>query len=149
MTGLKLKVTGEGEAGLHGGPSGDLYIFLSVAPHPIFQRDGDDLLCEIPISYPQAALGAELKVPTLNGHVTMKVPAATQTGKLFRLGGKGMPSLRGRGQGDQIVRIVVETPIRLTPRQRELLEEFAQISGEETNPHSQSFFDKVKQVFGG
>lgn len=149
MTGLKLKIPGEGEAGLNGGPSGDLYIVLMVQDHPLFQRDGDDLICEMPISFPQAALGSEMKVPTLDGKVTMKIPAGAQTGQLFRLAGKGMPSLRGYGQGDQLVRVVVETPKRLTARQRELLEEFAKISGEETNPQSHSFFDKVKQVFGG
>ncbi|RJP34407.1 MAG: molecular chaperone DnaJ [Candidatus Omnitrophota bacterium] len=149
MTGLKLKVQGEGEPGYHGGPPGDLYIVLSVAPHPIFQRDGDDVLCEIPISFTQAALGAEIPVPTLNGKVNMKVPAGTQTGKAFRLSGKGMPNLRGYGQGDQLVRVMVETPTRLTTRQRELLEEFAQISGENSHPQSKSFLDKVKEVFGG
>ncbi|HOJ60101.1 MAG TPA: molecular chaperone DnaJ [bacterium] len=149
MTGLKLKVAGEGESGYHGGPPGDLYIVLSVQEHPVFQRDGDDVICEVPISFPQAALGAEIKVPTLSGTVNMKLPAGTQTGKLFRLSGKGMPSLRGYGYGDQLVRVVVETPTRLTPRQRELLEEFAAISGEETNPQTQSFFERVKQVFGG
>ncbi|MEW6235779.1 MAG: molecular chaperone DnaJ [Candidatus Omnitrophota bacterium] len=149
MTGLKLKVAGEGEAGYFGGPPGDLYIVLLVAPHPIFEREGEDLVCEVPISIAQASLGAELRVPTLEGSVKMKVPAGTQTGKVFRLSGKGMPSLRGYGQGDQLVRVLVETPTRLTARQRELLEEFATISGEETNPQSRSFFDKVKQVFGG
>jgi len=149
MTGLKLKITGEGEAGFNGGPPGDLYIVLTVQDHPLFQRDGDDLICEVPISFPQAALGAELKVPTLEGNISMKVPTGSQTGQMFRLSGRGMPSIRGYGQGDQLVRIVVETPTRLTPRQREILDEFAQISGEETNPHTSSFFDKVKQVFGG
>lgn len=149
MTGLKLKIPGEGEAGFNGGPAGDLYIVLSVQDHPLFHRDGDDLVCEVPISFPQAALGAELRVPTMDGKVSMKVPSGTQTGQMFRLAGKGMPSLRGYGQGDQLVRVVVETPTRLTPRQRELMEEFAKISGEETNPQSSSFFDKVKQVFGG
>ncbi len=149
MTGLKLKVQGEGEPGFRGGPPGDLYIAISVAPHPIFKREGDDILCELPISFIQAALGAEISVPTLNGKVNMKVPAGTQTGKVFRLNGKGMPNLRGYGQGDELVRVSVETPTRLTSRQRELLEEFAKISGEETNPQSRSFFDKVKQVLGG
>lgn len=149
MTGLKLKVTGEGESGFNGGPPGDLYIVLIVQDHPVFQREDDDVICEVPISFPQAALGAEIKVPTLSGSVNMKLPAGTQTGKLFRLSGKGMPSLRGYGHGDQLVRVVVETPTRLTARQRELLEEFAAVSGEDTNPQSQSFFERVKQVFGG
>ncbi len=149
LTGLKLKVSGEGEAGLNGGPPGDLYIVIIVQPHEIFDREGDDIICEVPISITQAALGTEMKVPTLDGKVKMKIPAGTQTGKVFRLSGKGMPSLRGYGHGDQLVRVVVETPKRLTPRQRELLEEFAQISGEETNPQSRSFFDKVREVLGG
>ncbi|MGC9326104.1 MAG: DnaJ C-terminal domain-containing protein, partial [Candidatus Hinthialibacter sp.] len=131
------------------GPTGDLYIVLIVKDHALFQREGDDLICEMPISFPQAALGAEVKVPTLDGKVTMKIPPGAQTGQMFRLAGKGMPSLRGYGQGDQLVRVIVETPKRLTARQRELLEEFAKISGEETNPQSHTFFDKVKQVFGG
>ena len=149
MSGLKLKVTGEGEAGYSGGPAGDLYLILNVEPHPIFVREADDLLCEIPISFTQAALGAELKVPTLNGNVNMKIPSGTQTGKIFRLAGKGMPNLRGYGNGDQLVRVVIETPTRLSAKQRELLEEFAHISGEDSFPKSRSFFEKVKQVFGG
>ncbi|MBI1390909.1 MAG: molecular chaperone DnaJ [bacterium] len=149
MTGLKLKVTGEGEAGFHGGPSGDLYIVLHVAPHPIFNRENDDLICEVPISFPQAALGAELKVPSLSGSVPLKVPAGTQTGKVFTLSGKGMPNVRGYGHGDLQVRVMVETPTKLSARQRELLEEFAKVSGEETNPHTKSFFEKVKEVFSG
>jgi len=148
MTGLKLKVSGEGEAGFNGGTPGDLYIVLVVSPHPLFLREGDDLLCEFPISITQAALGTELQAPTLNGSVKLKIPSGTQTGKIFRLAGKGMPSLRGYGQGDQLVRVVVETPTKLTPKQRELLEEFARVSGEESHPQSRTFFDKVRQVFG-
>lgn len=149
MTGLKLKVTGEGESGYNGGPSGDLYVVLSVGAHPFFKRDGDDLIIDVPISFTQAALGAEVRVPTLSGNVMVKVPSGTQTGRILRLSGKGMPNIRGYGHGDMLVRVNVETPTRLTTRQRELLEEFAQISGEETNPQSRSFFDKVRQVFGG
>jgi molecular chaperone DnaJ len=149
MSGLKLKVSGEGEAGYNGGPAGDLYLVLHVEDHPIFSREGDDLLCEIPISFTQATLGTELKVPTLNGRVNMKIPAGTQTGKIFRLAGKGMPNLRGYAHGDHLVRVVIETPTKLSAEQRKLLEEFAKISGEETYPRSQSFLDKVKQVFGG
>lgn len=149
MTGLKLKVAGEGEAGLQGGPAGDLYIVISVTSHPIFKRDGDDLLVDVPISITQASLGTELRVPTLEGNVMLKVPAGTQTGRMFRMKEKGMPNVRGYSKGDMLVRVTVETPTRLTTRQRELLEEFARISGEETNPQTQSFFDKVKQVFGG
>lgn len=149
MTGLKLKMAGEGESGVNGGPPGDLYIVISVQPHPIFERDGENLICEIPISITQAALGAEINVPTLTESVNMKIPPGTQTGKVFKLNGKGMPNLRGYGHGDQLVRVFVETPTKLNARQRELLEEFAEISGEHTNPKSNSFFDKVKHVFGG
>ena len=150
MTGLKLKVSGEGEAGHKGGPPGDLYVVIGVQDHPLFKREGDNLLIEVPISFPTAALGGEVKVPTLSGeNIVVKVPPGTQSGRILRLGGRGMPNIRGHGFGDILVKVNVETPTRLTPRQRELLEEFAQISGEETNPQSRSFFDKVRQVFGG
>jgi molecular chaperone DnaJ len=146
---LRLKIAGEGEAGVGGGPPGDLYIFLTVTPHPLFVRQGDDLVCEVPISITQAALGTELTVPTMDGRAKLKIPAGTQTGKVFRLRGHGMPNLRGYGQGDQLVRVVVETPTKLNAKQKQLLQEFARISGEETHPQSASFFDKVKNVFGG
>ena len=149
ITGLKLKLTGEGEAGYKGGPTGDLYIVILVAPHPIFERDGDNLVCDLPISIIQAALGAEASVPSLDGTVKFKIPQGTQTGKVFRIAGKGMPSLRSYGNGDLLIRVVVETPTRLSAQQRQLLEEFARISGEETHPQSQSFFDKMKQMFSG
>ncbi|MFH1742788.1 MAG: molecular chaperone DnaJ, partial [bacterium] len=147
--GVKLKIPGEGESGVGGGPPGDLYIFLAVAPHPLFVRDGDDLLCEVPISIIQAALGSELKVPTMDGRAKLKIPAGTQTGKIFRLRGRGMPNLRGYGQGDQLVRVMVETPTKLTTRQKQLLQEFASIGGEDSHPQSKSFLEKVKNVFGG
>jgi len=147
-SGLKLKIPGEGEVGVGGGPPGDLYIFLTVTHHPLFVRDGDDLLCEVPISITQAALGTEIKVPTMDGRAKVKIPSGTQSGKIFRLRGHGMPNLRGYGYGDQLVRVVVETPTKLTARQRQLLEEFARAGGEECHPQSKSFFDKVKQVFG-
>lgn len=147
MSGLKLRIAGEGEPGYNGGPAGDLYVVMIVQDHEFFDRDGDDLVCEVPISFTQASLGAEIKVPTMDGQVNMKIPAGTQTGKIFRLSGKGMPSLRNYGHGDQLVKVVIETPTRLTQRQRELLEEFAQISGEDTHPRTNSFFDKVKQLF--
>ncbi|HWP23850.1 MAG TPA: DnaJ C-terminal domain-containing protein, partial [Candidatus Binatia bacterium] len=116
--------------------------------HPIFVRDELDIVCEVPISFVQAALGAEIDVPTLEGKVKMKIPAGTQSGKVFRLKGKGVKDPQGYHQGDQLVRVVVETPTRLTPKQRELLKEFAALSGEEVNPLSKGFFDKMKELFG-
>jgi len=147
-TGNRLKLSGEGEAGAQGGPPGDLYVVITVKDHPIFQRDGRDVICEVPISFPQAALGHELEVPTLEGKVKLKIPAGTQSGKVLRLPGKGIPSLQGYGRGDQLVVVRVETPSRMTARQRELLEEFARESGEEVHPMGKGFFDKVKEMFG-
>jgi molecular chaperone DnaJ len=147
-TGSRLKLRGEGEVGQNGGPSGDLYVLLDVQEHPIFVRDGHDLVCEVPLSFAQAALGTEIEVPTLDSSVKVKVPPGTQSGHLFRIRGRGVPDLNGYGTGDEIVRVVIETPRKLTPRQRELLEEFAQISGEDVHPMSKSFFDKVKSMLG-
>jgi molecular chaperone DnaJ len=147
-TGSRLKLRGEGEPGRNGGPPGDLYIVIDVRDHPLFTRQEDDIICEIPISFPQAALGAEIDVPTLNGKVKLKVAAGAQSGAVMRLKGKGAPSLRGSGRGDQLVRIVVETPRKLTARQRELLEEFARSSGEEVHPLAKGFLDKVKEMLG-
>jgi molecular chaperone DnaJ len=146
--GSRLKLRGEGEAGANGGPSGDLYVLLDVQEHPIFVRDGHDLVCEVPLSFAQAALGTEVEVPTLDGSVKVKVPGGTQSGHLFRLRGRGVADLNGYGTGDELVRIVVETPRKLTARQRELLEEFAKLSGEDVHPLSKSFFDKVKSMLG-
>ena len=146
--GSRLKLRGEGGAGSRGGPSGDLYVIVSVDEHPLFVRQENDILCDVPISFPQAALGAEVEVPTLDGKVPLKIPAGTQSGGVFRLKGKGAPDLRGRGRGDQLVRVSVEIPRKLNARQRELLEEFARSTGEEVNPLSKGFFDKVKEMFG-
>jgi molecular chaperone DnaJ len=146
--GSRLKLRGEGESGPAGGTPGDLYVVIQVEPHPIFIRDELDIVCEIPISFVQAALGAEIDVPTLEGKVKMKIPAGTQSGKVFRLKGKGVKDHQGYRQGDQLVRVVVETPTRLTAKQRELLKEFAALSGEEVNPLSKGFFDKMKELFG-
>ncbi len=146
--GSRLKLRGEGEAGESGGPSGDLYVLLDVEEHPIFSRDGNDLVCEVPVSIAQAALGTELEVPTLDGRAKVKVPAGTQSGHLFRLRGRGVPDVGGYGTGDQLVRVVVETPRKLTARQRELLEEFAKQAGEDVHPLSKSFLDKVKSMLG-
>ncbi|MBI2358139.1 MAG: molecular chaperone DnaJ [Deltaproteobacteria bacterium] len=145
-TGSRLKLRGEG--GSSGGPPGDLYVDIRVAPHPLFIRDGLDVVCEVPIGFVQAALGADIDVPTLEGKVKMKIPAGTQSGKVLRLKGKGIRDVQGYRQGDQLVRAVVETPTHLTPRQKELLREFAALGGEEVHPLSKGFFDKVKEIFG-
>lgn len=143
-TGSRLKMSGEGELGVYGGPPGDLYIILHVDEHPFFKRDGMDLFCEIPISFPHAALGAEIEVPTLDGIAKIKIPAGTPSGKTFHLKGKGIQKLGGHAKGDQIVRVYVEVPKKLTPRQREILEEFAKINGDEV---SKGFKEKLKDLF--
>jgi molecular chaperone DnaJ len=142
-TGTRLKLTGEGGQGSKGGGNGDLYIVLSVKEHPFFVREENDVVCEVPISFPQAALGCEMEVPTLDGKVSLKVPEGTQSGKIFRLKGKGIPALGGYGRGDQMVVVKVETPTNLNARQRQLLEEFAAISGEEAHPMGKGFFQKM------
>jgi len=147
-TGARLKLREEGEAGRNGAPSGDLYVVINVEEHPLFARQENDIICEVPISFPQAALGAEIDVPTLEGKVKMKIPHGTQSGGVFRLKGKGAPDLRSAHRGDQLVRVIVEIPRKLTGRQRELLEEFARNGGEEVSPLSKGFFDKVKEMFG-
>ena len=146
-TGLRLRVTGEGEAGARGGRAGDLYVYINVLPDEIFDRHGNDLVCEVPISFGQAALGADIEVPTLNGKARMRIPAGTQSGKIFRLRGKGLADLRGYGQGDQLVKVTVETPTGLNSRQKHLLQEFAQACGEGVNPRTSSFVEKVKRLF--
>ena len=147
-SGSRLKLRGEGEAGPVGGIAGDLYVTIQVGEHPLFERQNNEVICELPISFPQAALGADIEAPTLEGKIKMKVPAGTQSGSIFRLRGKGIVDLRGRGRGDQLVRIVVETPTDLGAKQKELLEEFARLNGGEVHPISKGFFDKVKELFG-
>ncbi len=146
-TGSRLRIPGEGEPGERGGGPGDLYIFLNVEPHPLFRRENDDIILEVPISFPQAALGAEIDVPTLDGPVKLKIPPGTQSGKVLRLKGKGIASLQTGRRGDAQVIIRVETPAKLNKRQRELLEEFANISGDDTTPLRKNFFSKVKEIF--
>jgi molecular chaperone DnaJ len=146
-TGTRMKLAGEGEPGIGGAPPGDLYVVLSVAEHPFFVREGREVVCEIPISFSQAALGDELEVPTLDGKVNMKVPAGTQPGKVMRLKGKGFPDLNRYGRGDQHVVIKLEVPTRLTDRQKELLAEFDSESAEDANPLRKGFFDKFKEIF--
>jgi molecular chaperone DnaJ len=148
--GLRIRLAGEGEAGLRGAPAGDLYIFLSVKPHPIFQRDGADLFCRVPISMVSAALGGEITVPVIDGTDTqVKVPAGTQTNKQFRLRGKGMPVLRARDVGDLYIQVFVETPQNLTKRQRELLAEFERTASDENSPESAGFFSRMREFFDG
>jgi molecular chaperone DnaJ len=146
-TGSRLRSSGNGEAGFRGGPYGDLYVVLHVKPHEIFQRDGDDLLCEVPISFVQAALGAEIEVPTLEGKTSIKIPAGTQPGSMFRLKGRGMRNVQGYGQGDLHVRILVEVPTHLSSAQKAKLLEFSELCNGKESPIRQSFFDKAKNLF--
>ncbi|MEH6672241.1 molecular chaperone DnaJ [Halopseudomonas sp.] len=149
-TGDRIRLAGEGEAGVNGGPSGDLYVVVSVREHKIFQRDGKNLYCEVPISFADASLGGELEVPTLDGRVKLKIPDGTQTGKLFRLRGKGVTPVRGGSPGDLLCRVAVETPVNLTKRQRELIQELRetlQEEGSNQSPRAKSWFDGVKNFF--
>lgn len=143
-TGTRMKLSGEGEpAPAPGGAPGDLYVVLTVRDHPIFRREDTEVVCDLPIAFSQAALGTTLEVPTLDGNVKLKIPAGTQTGKVFRIKGKGIPSLQGGGRGDQHVRVFVEVPMQLTKEQRDLLEKFAALSGKDSLPQSRSFWEKV------
>ena len=146
-TGARLRSSGNGEAGLRGGPPGDLYVVLHIRAHDIFQREGDDILCEVPVSFIQAALGAEIGVPTLSGNATIKIPAGTQSSTMFRLRGKGVKNLQGYGYGDLHVRVIVEVPTHLTSEQKAKLQEFAETCDENVNPISKSFFEKAKNLF--
>ncbi len=146
-TGQQLRWSGKGAPGEGGGPRGDLYVVIRLEDHSLFEREGRDVICVVPIGFTQAALGAKVEVPTLDGKVNMSIPEGTQTGKVFRLRGKGFPGLDGGGRGDQLVEVVVETPVRLSDRQRELLVEFAEISGDDVHPEKQSFFDRLKNLF--
>ena len=145
--GSRLRVSNEGEAGAKGGPSGDLYVYLYVKPHKFFERDGTTVLCEVPINIVQATLGADIKVPTLDGQVTMKIPEGTQPGKVMRIKGKGIPGLRNSSRGDQLVRIKVVVPTKLSDKQKDALRKFADISKDNINPEEKSFMDKVKDFF--
>ncbi|RNC29902.1 MAG: Chaperone protein DnaJ [Candidatus Dichloromethanomonas elyunquensis] len=143
--GLSLRFSGRGEAGEKGGPSGDLYVVLNVQPHEFFERQGNDIYCEIPITFVQAALGDEIDIPTIHGDVQMKIPEGTQTSKIFRIKGMGIPYRRGGGAGDQHVRVIIATPTKLTDRQKELLKEFGRITTEDQQMGKKSFWDKVKE----
>ncbi len=148
-TGNRIRLAGEGEAGLRGGPSGDLYIFVDVKEHPIFQREGVDLYCRVPVGMSSAALGGDVEVPTIDGgRSRVKIPAGSQSGKQMRLRGKGMPALRGAGSGDMFIEIAVETPVNLTSRQKELLREFEDLS-DDNHPETSGFFSKVKKFWDG
>ena len=146
-----FRLTGEGEPGVNGGPPGDLYVQIHIKEHAVFQRDGNDLHCEMPIMFTTAALGGEIKIPTLDGSAGIKIPHETQSGKIFRLRGKGIKGVRSQAPGDLLCHVVVETPVHLTERQKELLREFEAISAKDSdrhNPRGKSWMDKVKEFFG-
>ncbi len=146
-TGTRIRLAGEGEAGLRGGPTGDLYIFIEVAEHALFQRDGNILYCRVPVSMTSAAMGGDIEIPTIDGgRSRVKIPAGSQSGRQMRLRGKGMPSLRGGGAGDMLIEVAVETPVNLTSKQKELLKEFEKLS-EENNPESSGFLKKMKSFW--
>jgi len=146
--GSHLRLTGQGEAGLRGGPAGDLYIAIRVKAHPIFKREGDTVICEIPITFTQAALGGEIRVPTLNGRARLKVPSGTQTNKIFRLRKMGIPHLHSSGRGDQWVKVIIETPVNLSAEQKQLLKRLEEVGRGNGQPKARDFFDKVRQIFG-
>lgn len=152
--GSRLRLTGEGEAGTRGGPPGDLYVYIHVKKHRLFRREADDLICDVPLSFVQAALGDEIEVPTLEGNEKLKIPEGTQTGSIFRIKGKGIPHLNGFGRGDQHVRVKVVTPGKLSEKQKELLREFASLGGGEATQGTgqatdKSLFEKMKDAFMG
>lgn len=146
--GQVLNIGGRGNAGINGGPSGDLHVYISVRPHPIFERRGNDIWCEMPITFPQAALGAEVVVPTIDGRVEYQVHPGTQPGDVFKLRGKGIPKLGGRGRGDQYVRMTVEVPKNLSQKQKDLLQEFDSSGDDRNYQNRKSFFNKIKDMFG-
>jgi molecular chaperone DnaJ len=145
--GSRLRSSGNGEAGIRGGPAGDLYVVIHIKEHPIFQREDDNLYCEVPISFTLAALGGEIPVPTLEGKANLKVPAGTQSGQVFKLRGKGVANVNARDHGDLFARLLVEVPSRLNSEQRQKLEEFAALCGEENTPLHKSFFDRAREFF--
>jgi molecular chaperone DnaJ len=145
--GMRLRLTGEGEAGIAGGSPGDLYVVVSIKEHPLFEREASDLHCRVPISFVQAALGAEIDAPTLEGRVKLRIQAGAQTGKVMRLRGKGLPSIRSSERGDQLLHLFVEVPTRVSSRQRELLEEFAEEAGDEVSPAQKGFLEKLRELF--
>ena len=147
-SGSRLKIPREGEVGTRGGPSGDLYVVINVSADEFFERDGTDIICEAPINFVIAGLGGEIDIPTLDGKTRLKIPAGTQSGRILKIRGKGVPSLHGYGRGDQLVKIIVETPENLNEKQKELLREFAKTLNEQVQPKSSGFFKKAKEMFG-
>jgi len=148
--GDRIRLSGEGEAGVNGGPSGDLYVVIHIRPHEVFSREGNDLHCEMPISITKTALGGEIEIPTLDGYAKIRIPPETQTGKVFRLRGKGIKGVRSNAHGDLLCHVVLETPVNLTPRQKELLQELEQINERDSgrhNPRAKSWMDRVKEFF--
>jgi len=148
--GDRIRLSGEGEAGMNGGPPGDLYVVIHLKPHPVFKRDHNDLHCEMPISFTSAALGGDIEIPTLDGYAKVKVPPGTQTGQMFRLRGKGIKGVRSTSHGDLICHVAVETPVNLTARQKELLTELEAINVKDAgrhNPRARSWMEKVKEFF--
>lgn len=148
-SGMRLRMAGYGDAGVSGGPAGDLYVFINVQPHPVFERHGDDVLLELPLSFAEAALGCKKEIPTPRGEVAkLTVPEGTQTEKVLRVKGEGIQNVHGQGKGDLLVKVSVETPVRLSDKQKALLEEFASLETEKNSPRKSGFFDKVKSFFG-
>ena len=147
--GQAVRIVGEGEAGEAGAPSGDLHVYIAVKPHPFFSRHNNDLVCQMPVSFTQAALGAKVEVPTLKGQEVMDIPAGTQHGEVFKLKGKGLPDIRSYRNGDQLVQILIEVPKRLNERQKQLLREFATIEDAEVTPERKGFKEKLKAMFSG
>jgi molecular chaperone DnaJ len=147
--GQAIRIPGEGEPGDNGAPPGDLHCYITIRPHPIFSRHNNDIVCQVPISFTQAALGAQIEVPTLKGTERLEIPPGTQHGEVFKLKGKGLPDIRSYRTGDQIVQILVEIPRKLTERQKQLLREFAETEDTDVLPQRRSFLDKLKDVFKG
>lgn len=145
--GMRLKMNGYGDAGVGGGPAGDLFVFIHVDDHPIFTRDGDNILLDLPIGFAEAALGAKKEIPTLSGQCLLTIPEGTQSGKVFRVRGKGFANVHGRGKGDLLVTAVVETPTHLTDKQKQMLKDFGDTEGIDNQPRKQSFLNKLKSFF--
>ena len=143
-----MKMAGYGDAGEGGGPAGDLYVHITVAPHKFFQRDGDDLLIEVPITFSEAALGAKKEIPTaLGGALKLNIPEGTQSGKILKIKGEGVPNVHGQGKGDMLVKLLVETPVDLSEKQKSVLTEFADLEKDYNSPRKKTFFDKIKVLF--